>query len=137
MSNERPHDRDPPDGSDESVLMQIQDQLFCHRMTLKQHDHHMPSTTERLTLTVVDTLSRAFLFLVLASVTAVVTGFYSLNGIIPIIENILLTIVAIGLCVVGMFSFAQSAWDWAETRRKLREGPPEMPDVDTEPDSDD
>lgn len=125
-----PTEPKPSDGSenDKSTRqLQVEDQLFRHRMALKQHDYQIISAEERLTLTVIQALSQAFLVIAVVAGLGVLTGL-SLAEALGLLEHGILVLAGFAFLVIGISSFFFGEQGLVQTISRLREGPPEPPD---------
>lgn len=128
MTGESPEPADDNESADgeSQHLLPVRDELFRHRLTLKQHDYRLISTEERLTLTAIQALSQAFLII------AVVTGLGVLAGTpiseaVSILQHVILVFAGFAFFFIGLSSFITSGHGLVETVSRFREGPPEPP----------
>lgn len=138
----------PPDpehgdnaGSDKSVhQLQVEDELFRHRMALKQHGYQVISTEERLTLTVIQALAQAFLVIAAVAGFSILLGFPTEEAL-SLLEHGVLVLTGFAFVCIGVFSFVFGDHGLVQSISHLREGPPDPPDelselVEEQPDSD-
>lgn len=122
-----PADLRGPDTVENDSLLKIQDRLFRHRMTLKQHDHNMLTISERLTLVTIQSISSAFSLVAVASVLVVLGGVLSIGEAFAYLESTAIYLGMFTALAIGFFNFLFWVLDGFESFRKIREGPPEMP----------
>jgi hypothetical protein len=115
-------------GSDKSAhQLQVEDELFRHRMALKQHGYQIISTEERLTLTVIQALAQAFLVIAAAAGFGVLLGLPT-GEALDLLEHGVLVLTGFAFVCIGVFSFAFGDRGLVQAIFHLREGPPEPPD---------
>ena len=130
----------PPDpehgdnaGSDKSVhQLQVEDELFRHRMALKQHGYQIISTEERLTLTVIQALAQAFLVIAAVAGFSILLGFPTEEAL-SLLEHGVLVLTGFAFVCIGVFSFVIGDHGLVQSIAHLREGPPDPPDGIPEP----
>ena len=109
----------PPDpehgdnaGSDKSVhQLQVEDELFRHRMALKQHGYQIISTEERLTLTVIQALAQAFLVIAAVAGFSILLGFPTEEAL-SLLEHGVLVLTGFAFVCIGVFSSSSVTTGW-------------------------
>ena len=115
-----------PDGGEQApTLFQIRDQLFRHRMTLKQLDFQVMTPEERLTITVVNILSTGFALLVVAVGIGFLIGAVSFSEAVALVQDFFIVMGIIGALIIALLCAISSSFGLVETLKRLREGPPE------------
>jgi len=130
MSNDRHTDPDDHAGleDDGATIFQIRNQLFQHQMTLRRHGHNLPSLQDQLALMVVKTMSSVFFLSAVAAGLAVFLGVYTPSEAFAYVESVALYFAILAGLLIGLLNSIQWAIDWVESAKKIREGPPEIPD---------
>lgn len=120
-------------GNDKSThQLQVEDELFQHRMVLKQHGYQIISTEERLTLTVLQALAQAFLVIAAAAGFGVLLGLPT-GEALGLLEHGVLVLTGFAFACIGVFSFVIGDHGLVQSIAHLREGPPDPPDGIPEP----
>jgi len=113
---------------DEHILAQIQHMFFQHRMVLKQLDYQVMTSSERISLLAINTVSGVFFFILMLSGAGVATGIVPLTEAISFVESVFLRLGVLIMGVIGMSTVLHWIVSGVESARKIRQGPPEMPD---------
>lgn len=119
-------DRETGNGKSAHQL-QVEDELFRHRMALKQHGFQIISTEERLTLTVIQALAQAFLVIAIAAGVGILLGFPTEEAL-GLLEHGILVLTGFAFLCIGVFSFIFGDHGLMQTIIHLREGPPDPSD---------
>ena len=112
-------------GDQSSTLLQVEDQLFRHQMTLKHLDFQVMTPKERLTIMVLNTVSLAFGLFVVGIGVGVAVGLFSLTEAVHLVQDLFITLGIVGALIIALLSAIAGSFDIVETVKRLREGPPE------------
>lgn len=129
MTNDTSEDTDADavaDGGEITTrLFQMKDELFWHRMALKNHDHQLITAEERLILTVISSLSTAFGFIAIGLAAAVGVGMVPLAEGYELLEQFFMTLGMLAALLIALMSALTGEFGIISTIMDLREGIPE------------
>lgn len=107
----------------QNQVHQLEQQMFEHKMALKDHDHRMPSTLQQLQVMVMDIVFSVAGVVALLGLGGVVLGVTSIDGATEFLQYYVTFLVATGGCLI----LFMKALDFVQT---MREPLPEIPDLD-------